>query len=130
MAILLAFLLATHAFWCGLDGSDCEFDIVPSALRSIAHSCAHVSTATHALVNDDFCAGMDQTVMRAAQIVWAAPAPVLIWLALVFLAALLSFEPPQRAAIFDRDGPVCVPPLHSRLVRASLPHRAPPVSLI
>lgn len=134
VALWLAFLLATHAFWCGLAGSLCESDSAPSALISqIAQPSAHVGVpvASHTHLSEDICAGVDESQTRAVATISALPAPVLVWIALVFLAvALTLLALTQRAAVFGRDGPVSVPPLHSRLVRASLPHRAPPVFLI
>ena len=132
----LAFLLATHAFWCGLAGSDCEFDLVPDSLALSAVTTSPVATVAmvvaHSQPSDDFCACVDETQNSVAP----APlvvAPLLFWiaLALVWVVAASGIVALwHRAAVFGRDGPVCVPPLIGRLVRASLPHRAPPVSLI
>ena len=132
VAILLAFLLATHAFWCGLAGSACESDIAPSGFVTgiAAQTSAVASIVTHAHLSEDICAGVDEAKTRALAIVSAVPAPTLIWVALIFVAVALTLPAlAQRAAVFGRDGPVRVPPLVGRLVRASLPHRAPPVFL-
>ena len=131
VALWLAFLLATHAFWCGLAGSDCQTDIMPSgaAISAVStRAVAAVTVVTHSHFATDVCAGVDETQSRAA-----APlvvAPTLFWIALVWVvAASVIVTLWQRAAVFGRDGPVSVPPLQGRLVRASLPHRAPPVFL-
>lgn len=138
VALLLAFLLATHSFWCALGGSDCVDDLLPNAarfsaaatsLRSSVHQMV-VSAVNHSHpIQPDICANADETQRMAfAGVSFAAP--LLLWVAVVFVvAALLAMPLPRGAAVFGRDGPVCVPPLHSRLVRASLPHRAPPVFL-
>ena len=134
VALWLVFLLATHAFWCGLSGAACESDGAPGGearAMSATHAVAAVTmVVTHSHSATDVCAGVDETKARAFA---AAPlvAPALIWIALVWVvAASVAVALWQRAAVFGRDGPVCVPPLRGRLVRASLPHRAPPVFLI
>lgn len=136
VALWLAFLLATHAFWCGLAGSDCEFDLVPDSLALSAVTTSPVATVAmvvaHSQPSDDFCACVDETQNSVAPTSLVV-APLLLWVALAWVVALvvapLVVALWQRAAVFGRDGPVCVPPLVGRLVRASLPHRAPPVFL-
>ena len=138
VALWLVFLLATHAFWCGLAGSNCETDIAPeSAISAVAtRAVAMVAmVVTHSITDTDFCAGVDENMNLPCALAPLVVAPALVWIALVWVvaapvapASVLALW--QRAAVFDRDGPVCVPPLHGRLVRASLPHRAPPVTLI
>ena len=138
VALLLAFLLATHSFWCVLGASNCADDLVPGAARMSAST--SLRSAVHQVVVNavnhshgphfDVCDNVDET-QRTAFAGVSFPAPLLLWVAVVFVvAALLSMPLPRGAAVFGRDGPVSVPPLHSRLVRASLPHRAPPVFLI
>lgn len=138
VALLLAFLLATHSFWCALGGSDCTDDLVPSTaqfsvstpVRSAVHQLV-LSVVSHSHpLQSDACANVDETKNRAIVAGLSFPAPLLLWVAVVFVvAALVAMPLPRCAAVFGRDGPVSVPPLHSRLVRASLPHRAPPVFL-
>lgn len=139
VALLLAFLLATHSFWCALGGSDCPDDLSPGsaqiaalrAPRTAAHQVvAAALTHTHPGFSD-LCSATDETKNRAVSALTALPAPLLIWVALAFVVAalLLVIPVPRGALVFGRDGPVSVPPLHSRLVRASLPHRAPPALL-
>ena len=140
VALLLAFLLATQTFWCGLAGSECECDPLPG-LRQIAALTASHSPTSQAILSavthsqpwlSDLCAGVDETKNRALFAGLSLVAPLLLWTVVVFvclLNALRKTPLPRGAAVFGRDGPVSVPPLHSRLVRASLPHRAPPVFL-
>lgn len=133
VAILIAFLLATHTLWCDLAGSDCDSDTAPSGfvVGATAHAPAAVSVVTHTHLDDDACGGMDESQLKVVAHA-VLHAPPLVWVAVVFddAAALGSVTLSQRVAVSGRDGPVRVPPLHSRLVRASLPHRAPPVRLI
>ena len=98
-----------------------------SATRAVA---AVTMVVTHSHSVADVCAGMDETKGRAFADAPLVVAPILIWIALVWVAAASVLVVLwQRAAVFGRDGPVRVPPLVGRLVRASLPHRAPPVFL-
>ncbi len=139
VALLLAFLLATHSFWCVLGASNCADDLVPGAARMSATTSLRSSVQqmvvsavnhSHAPHFDACCGNVDET-QRAALAGESFSAPLLLWVAVVFVvAALLAMPLPRGASVFGRDGPVSVPPLHSRLVRASLPHRAPPVFLI
>ena len=132
VALCLVFLLATHAFWCGLAGAVCETDTAPASAMNATRAVAAVAmVVTHSHLNSDACAGVDETKSRASAAAPVLVAPALIWIALVWvMAASVAVALWQRAAVFGRDGPVCVPPLRGRLVRASLPHRAPPVFLI
>ena len=138
VALLLAFLLATHSFWCVLGASACADDPVPNAAQVLAATPLRsavqqmvVSAVNHSHApHFDVCDNVDET-QRAALAGESFSAPLLLWVAVVFVAAALLATPlPRGASVFGRDGPVSVPPLHSRLVRASLPHRAPPVFLI
>ena len=133
VALWLVFLLATHAFWCGLAGAVCETDTAPAgpAVSAVVTRAVAAMIVTHSHLNSDVCAGVDETKSRVSAAAPLLAAPALIWIALVWVvAASVAVALWQRAAVFGRDGPVCVPPLVGRLVRASLPHRAPPVFLI
>ncbi len=125
VALLLAFVLATHVFWCSLAAPPCESG------RALVGASIASQIVTHHHLDADICAGMDEAKSRISAAVSPFVAPVLLWGALVFLAATLNLTALfQCAQVFGRDGPVSVPPLFSRLMRASLPHRAPPVFLI
>ena len=139
VALLLAFMVATQTFWCGMSGSDCDCDFtvniaqVATAASSpaLVHG-AFLSAGNHSpLRQADLCSNVDETKSRAVFAGLSLVAPLLLLVTIVYVMAALVMMPlPRRAAVFGRDGPVSVPPLHSRLVRASLPHRAPPVFLI
>lgn len=138
VAFLLAFLLLTHSFWCVLGSAVCADDIAPrfagaTALTPVRAAVNQMvmSAVGHSHVGrHDACANTDETKNRAVSAVSLVCAPLLLLVIVVYVMAALKAMPlPRRASVFGRDGPVSVPPLHSRLVRASLPHRAPPVFL-
>jgi len=137
VAFLLAFLLLTHSFWCVLGSAACADDV---ASRSSGAALTSVRSAMNQMVmsaaghshfgHKDACGSTDEAKNRAVSAVLPSLAPLLLLVIVVYvMAALLVIPLPRRASVFGRDGPVSVPPLHSRLVRASLPHRAPPVLL-
>ncbi len=138
VALWLVFLLATHTFWCGLAGSDCQTDIMPgaalsAATRAIATVAMVVTHSITGITDTDVCASVDENMNLPCAFAPLVVAPALLWIALVRVVAVAASVVValwQRAAVFGRDGPVSVPPLVGRLVRASLPHRAPPVTLI
>ena len=138
VAFLLAFLLLTHPFWCVLGSAACPDDTASrssgtAALTSVRSAVNQMvmSAAGHShFGHEDACANTDEAKNRAVSAVLPALAPLFLLVIVVYvMAALVAMPLPRRAAVFGRDGPVSVPPLHSRLVRASLPHRAPPVFL-
>ncbi len=137
VAFLLAFLLLTHSFWCVL-GSVAGADDMASrssgaTLRSFRFDVSQmlVSATGHShFGHEDACGSTDEAKNRAVSADLPALAPLLLLVIVVYvMVALLAVPLPRRAVVFGRDGPVSIPPLHSRLVRASLPHRAPPVFL-
>ena len=92
--MLLAFLLATHAYWCGCHTHTAP-EIAVSATRAVA-----VMVVTHSHSVADVCAGVDETKNRATTASLVV-APTLIWIALVWVgAASVVVAPWQRAAVF------------------------------
>lgn len=138
IALLLAFMVATQTFWCGLGGSDCDCDFTINIAQvstvtsspAVVHGAIVSASNQSPLRQADVCSNVDETKNHAVFAGLSFIAPLLLLVTIVYVMAALVMMPlPRRAAVFGRDGPVSVPPLHSRLVRASLPHRAPPVFL-
>lgn len=138
VTLLLAFTLSTHPFWCAMSfwtGSEAQsartFLAASATIAPISAVIPIVTSYAAPIPYGDVCCGNadERAVLNAS-----APAELpelllvclpLLWVALLVFIALL----PRGAMVFGRDGPVRVRPLHSRLIRASLPHRAPPVLL-
>jgi hypothetical protein len=142
VAVLLAFTLTTHPFWCAMNfwaGSNTQLGrtllVAPAALAQVTKppASATISTVTASPIpyGDVCCGNADERAVLNASSPAALPELLLVLLPLLWVALLLVFIPllPRGAMVFGRDGPVRVRPLHSRLIRASLPHRAPPVLL-
>lgn len=137
VALLLVFALATHPLWCVMASLACSepstaltsLAWAPVASTKTGPQLAPTFVAPHP--HGDICCGnADEhfalnTASLAALFKISFLFLPLVWAVLLVFVALV----PRGAMVFGRDGPLCIRPLHSRLIRASLPHRAPPVLL-
>lgn len=136
VAMLLACMLWTHWLLCLFNSNVLTCQDTPARGSShpavsmhMSHGPACQSAALPTSYGDICCKGIDELRILTAFIVFAAPRVLVtsvVWAALLSMLAPLV---PIAAAIYGRDGPTSVPLLRSLLIRACLPHRAPPVYL-
>lgn len=136
LALVLVCLLCSHWVLCTANSNIFRCDGSHAGEVAGGHQEGGPSTVeiaeSHAPADrhgDICCAGTDETHVLTALVAFSPPiftVTLVVWALLLLMLLPLA---PGAAAMRGRDGPASIPYPAIEIIRACLPHRAPPVFL-